>query len=254
MEGTSSPLVLKLGHGADLTAADHEVLEGFCHGGQRIGVRQDLIQEGADPRFVHIVLEGIACRYKMLPDGSRQIMALLLPGDFCDLHVAILGTMDHSIGTLSPCCIARLGRSTVEDLAFSHPRIMRAMWWATLVDEAILREWIVGMGRRPADRRLAHLFCELLVRLQTVGLALEAHYDLPLAQYDLADILGLTPVHVNRMLQQLRTDSLITLTGKRLTIPDVPRLKDFADFDPNYLHLQLRAPRHQGEGEVRLAK
>ena len=241
MERASSPVVLKLAHGADLSAADREVLENLVRDGQRITARQDLISDGDRPKFVHVLLEGFACRYKTLPDGGRQIMALLLPGDFCDLHVAILGEMDHSIGTLSPCKVARLGRGAVEELAASQPRIMRALWWATLVDEGILREWIVGMGRRSADRQMGHLFCELLVRLQAVGHASCDGYDLPITQNDLGDILGLTPVHVNRVLQQLRGNGLITLTGKRLIISDVPELKAFADFNPNYLHLQRRA-------------
>ncbi len=165
-------------------------------------------------------------------------MALLVPGDLCDLHAAILGAMDHGIATLSPCTVAAIPRATVEDLTTNHPRINRALWWSTLVDEATLREWLVNMGQRPADRQLAHLLCELRVRLDTVGLVAEGgSYELPLTQEELADVLGLSPVHVNRVLQQLRGDGLIATRGKTLTIRDVARLEAFAGFDPNYLHL-----------------
>jgi len=189
-------------------------------------------------------------RYKLLPDGGRQIMAYLVPGDFCDLHVSILGEMDHGIGALSACEVAYISRRTVEDLTTNRPAITRALWWATLVDEGTLREWLVNMGRRPADQQMAHLFCELLVRLQSVGLATQTSYEFPLTQAELADTLGVSDVHVNRMLQQLRADGLITLQGKRLTIPDVERLHEFAGFDPNYLHLTKR----RGNGNDRASR
>jgi CRP-like cAMP-binding protein len=233
---TVSPLVLKLTRGTE----DCAVLEAMGQEAEWTGPRLDLICEGDQPEYVHIVLEGFACRYKVLPDGGRQIIALLLPGDFCDLHVAILGEMDHSIGTITACKIARLPYSAVMEITTNHPRITRAMWWATLVDEGILREWLVGMGRRPADKRLAHFLCELMVRLQTVNLATESGYGLPLTQSELGDVLGLTLVHVNRVLQQLRLDGLLTFREKHLVVADLPRLKDFADFNPNYLHLKFR--------------
>jgi CRP-like cAMP-binding protein len=180
-------------------------------------------------------------------DGGRQIMAWLVPGDFCDLHVAILGEMDHSIAALGPCRIAEISRATIAEISDSRPVVNRAMWWATLVDEGVLREWLVGMGRRPADRRIGHLFCELHTRLAAVGLTDDGGFDLPVSQTELADTVGLTPVHVNRVLQQLREDKLIRLEGKRLTILDFARLAAFADFDPNYLHLTPR--RRAGGGD-----
>ena len=238
----ANPLVLKLARGTPLTTEDCEVLEAMSQDATWTGPRLDLIREGEQPEYVHIVLEGFACRYKMLPDGGRQIIALLLPGDFCDLHVAILGEMDHTIATITACKIARLPYFTVIDITTKHPRITRAMWWATLVDEGILREWLVGMGRRPADKRLAHLVCELMVRLRTVNLATDSGFGLPLTQSDLGDVLGLTLVHVNRVLQQLRADGLLGFKEKQLVVADLPRLMAYADFDSNYLHLK---PRHE---------
>jgi CRP-like cAMP-binding protein len=167
-------------------------------------------------------------------------MAYLVPGDICDLHVAILGEMDHAIATLSRCKIVLIPRGTIEDITENHGRINRALWWATLVDGATLREWLVNMGRRPADQQMAHLLCELLVRLQAVGLPTENSYEFPVTQAELADTLGITTVHANRMLQQQRKDGLITLQGNRLTIMNVDSLKKFADFEPRYCHLTRR--------------
>ena len=172
------------------------------------------------------------------PGAGRQIIAILIPGDFCDLHVAILGAMDHGIATLSPCTIVAIPRETIEELTTRHTRIMRALWWCTLVDEAILREWLVSMGQRPADQQAAHIFCELLVRFQSVGRAPRNGYEFPLTQDELGDALGLSLVHVNRTLQYLRESGLITLKGKVLTVLDVERLKQFAGFNPNYLHMR----------------
>lgn len=235
-----NPLVMKLEHGALLTDEDRAVLQDLSSQTRRVASRTDIISEGERPENVHLVMEGFACRYKTLADGRRQIMAFLVPGDFCDLHVAILGEMDHSIGTGWGCTVVEIPRATIDDLTAHHPRITRALWWATLVDEATLREWLVSMGQRDADRQTAHLVCELLMRLQSVGLAGQDSFEFPITQEDLADTLGVTGVHVNRVLQELRAKGLLEWRSKRLRIPDVERLKVFAGFDPKYLHLKRR--------------
>jgi CRP-like cAMP-binding protein len=234
-------LVRKLEHGAELAKADVKALESAVAAIRQTGTNEDLIEEGDRPEFVHIVLEGFACRYKLLEDGRRQIMAWLVPGDFCDLHIAILGEMDHNIGTLSSSKIALIRPESVVELTQTSAALSKALWWASLVDEAILREWLVGMGRRPADRQIAHLFCELLSRLQAVGRAPGNVLKMPVTQAQLADTVGMTTVHVNRTIQQLRELGLITWRDKRLTIVDVDGLQAFAGFDPNYLHLNKRA-------------
>ena len=183
------------------------------------------------------MLKGVACRYKVLPSGKRQILAYFVPGDFCDLHVAILGRMDHSIASVSPCEVVDLSPATILDLTTQYPRINRALWWATLVDQAVLREWIVGIGQRPADQQLAHLICELFVRFEAVGLVSQNSFALPITQIDLADSLGITAVHLNRMMQQLRGSGLISTQGVIMTIPLVDELMEFAHFNANYLHL-----------------
>ena len=236
----SNPLISKLARGADLNPEDRARLEQVVRHTRRVGPREDLIHEGQAPGNVHLVLEGFACRYKVLSNGRRQIMAFLIPGDFCDFHIAILGAMDHGIATLTPCTMVAIPVDTIDELTTHYPRITRALWWSTLVDEAILREWLVNMGQRPANRQAAHTLCELLVRLQAVGRATHDSFEFPMTQEEFGDALGLSVVHVNRTLQSLREDGLIVLKGGTLTVPDVDRLKEFAGFNPNYLHLTTR--------------
>ena len=229
-------LIRKLEAFGRLPDADRRLLDGIAAPAKDVAAREDLIREGDDPRDVQLILEGFACRYKLLPDGGRQITAFLIPGDFCDLHVFILKAMDHSIATISPCRVVAIPRGKILELT-ERPAIARALWWAALVDEAILREWLVNLGARPADQRIAHLLCELLARLRTVGLVNGDSYELPITQLDLADTMGLTNVHVNRVLQRLRSEGAITLKSKRLVIEDVERLMAFCGFDGGYLHL-----------------
>lgn len=250
----STPLVRKLEHGAALSEEDRRFLDRAVTDKRRFGAGADIIAEGAAPEFVHVVMEGYACRYKTVEDGGRQIMAWLVPGDFCDLHVALLGEMDHSIAALSACRIGLMSRRIIAEITDTRPQISRAMWWATLVDEGILREWLVGMGRRPADTRIAHLFCELQARLAAVGLDDGGAMDLPVNQVELADTVGLTPVHVNRVIQRLREEGLIQLDGRRLTLLDLKALQAFAGFDPNYLHLDANSKAGGGLADVRVGR
>ena len=233
-------LIRKLSIAGGLTQADHKTLRQISLRSRQIPPNQDLTCEGDRPENVHLVLSGFACRYKVLTRGKRHITMLMVPGDFCDLHVAILDEMDHSIATMTPCTVVEIPRATIRDLTENHPHIAHALWWATLVDEAVLREWLVGIAGREAPERMAHLFCELQVRLQAVGLAKDDGYALPFTQIDLADMLGLTPIHVNRVLRDMRIRGLITLSRRYLQIPDVARLHDYCDFSPGYLH---RTPR-----------
>jgi CRP-like cAMP-binding protein len=232
-------LTRKLEAFGPLPDADKLLLDEVIRPARAVGPRVDLIREGEAPSDVNLILEGFACRYKMIPDGTRQIMAYLVPGDFCDLHVFILKAMDHTIATLSPCTVVKIPRAQILEL-MERPAIARAFWWAALVDEATLREWLVNIGARKAEHRVAHLLCELLLRLEAVGLTNGDTYELPVTQAELADTVGLTSVHVNRLLQRLRRDGVIALKGKHLVILDVARLKAVSGFNPNYLHLSSR--------------
>ncbi|SFM96564.1 Crp/Fnr family transcriptional regulator [Methylobacterium pseudosasicola] len=241
-------LIRKLESFEELTDADRAALRMFVPRVRQVGPRTDLIREGDAPGDVHLILSGYACRYKDLPDGRRQIMAYFVPGDFCDLNVFILDQMDHNIGTISPCQVVEIPRQAIEEVTTNHPRVMRALMWCALVDEAVLREWLVNIGSRQSDQRIAHLFCELLLRLEAVGHVNNNSYAFPFTQTEVADTMGLSDVHVNRTLRELRRLELITLKGRILTILDVPHLKAYCGFNPNYLH--LRNARWSGRRQV----
>lgn len=231
-----NPWTRKLEQFDRLPEADRRLLDDLISASRRIGANQDLAAEGEVSHHVHVVLEGCACRYRILPDGRRQITAYLLPGDICDLHVLLLTRMDYSVGTLVPSMVASIPRTILLGITERHPKLTRALWWNTFRDEAIAREWIVMLGRRSAYERLAHLFCELLLRLRIIGAAGDESYVLPVTQAELADTLGLSLVHVNRSLQRLRHEGLIVLEGRSLTITDSERLMAVASFNPSYLH------------------
>ena len=237
---STNPLARKLQAFAPLASADLHSLDELLTNVREVPARTDLIREGDKPSDVFLVLEGFACRYKLLPDGKRHIMAYLVPGDFCDLQVFILDEMDHSIGSLSACQIVEIPRDRVLKL-IERPAIARALWVAALVDGATLREWLVNIGSRSAEERVAHLLCELLFRLRAVGMANGDSYELPITQGEIADTMGLSDVHMNRVIQRLRKEKLITLKSKNLVILDFERMKEFSDFDPNYMHLKQRA-------------
>lgn len=236
----TNALVRKLESVVPLPAGDRRALELLCSRSRRLEAGKYILHEGDRPEDVHLILEGWAARHVVLEDGSRQITAFLLPGDLCDQHVTILGEMDHGIVTLTPTLVASLPNGELDELARERPDLARALWWSTLVDEAVLRAWITNIGRRPAYQRLAHLICELHVRLQVVGLADRDTFQFPLTQQDLADALGLTPVHINRVLRRLRTERLIVLERRRLTVADVERLRELAGFTLVYLHDRVR--------------
>jgi CRP-like cAMP-binding protein len=196
----------------------------------------DLICEGEDPKTVYLMLEGWACRYKMLEDGRRQILAYFVPGDLCDLHVYILDKMDHSIAAITPLKYALITPGELETLGDDHPRVMRALWWESLVTSAIQREWLVSAGQRSATESLAHLLCETWLRLRLVGLATANKCPFPLTQFDIGDALGMTQPHVSRVIRQLNASGLVSLKRRVLTVHDLAGLREFAGFNPNYLH------------------
>ena len=237
MESNCARLIRKLEHAALLGPDEKRALEDACSTVQRFAAHEHLVKEGDPTQGVSLILDGYACRYKLLSDGRRQIVGYFLPGDMCDLRICILKRMDYSIGTLSAVKAALLTRESVLSLLDSFPRLTRAFWWSTLVEESITREWVVNVGHRTAFERTAHLFCEVFARLQAVGLTNENSCDLPVTQTELADALALSAVHVNRVLMEMRHTGLITFRTQRLTIHDHDALKSAAGFNPAYLHL-----------------
>jgi CRP-like cAMP-binding protein len=231
--------VTKLKGFAPLDDAECAMLAGVCETTRVVAPRHDLIREGDKPGPVYIVLEGWACRYKLLPEGGRQIMAFLMPGDFCDMHVAVLDEMDHNIATITKARVSTVARARMEALIEATPTISPAFWRAQLVDEGTLRAWIVSMGRRGSIERVAHLMCELYIRAHNIGLANSDRLAFPLTQVVLADALGLTPVHINRVLRKLRVEGVMEIGRGELTIADPQKLARIAGFQDNYLHRRL---------------
>ncbi len=231
----------KLGACAALSADDIDALIRATTIRRSFPSRHDLIREGDRPGAVFVVLEGWACRYKVLPNGSRQVLAYLMPGDCCDLHVGLLAEMDHSIQTVTPCIVATIERAEMDALMEQHPAVARALYVAQLIDEGTLRAWITSMGRRTSLERAAHLMCELYLRARMIGLPAASDLALPLSQLMLADSLGMTPVHMNRVLKELRARGAMTSQRGSLEIVDPVMLAKIAGFDENYLHRRLRA-------------
>jgi CRP-like cAMP-binding protein len=234
--GLSNTFLTKLQNCVALCDQEQQVLIEAVGDARDISEGSHIVQCGDRAHFVHVLLSGWAMRYEILADGSRAITAFLLPGDLCDQHVTVLGVMDHSIMTLTKARVAYLPNGQLESIAQSYPRIAQALWWSTLVDEAVLRAWLVNIGRREAFEAIGHLLCELHARLAYVGLTKNADFELPITQEEIADAQGLSVVHVNRSLKRLRDDGYISLARGKLVINDVRRLRDVAGFDPGYLH------------------
>ena len=230
------PLISKLEISAVLTDNDALALRELRGEFREFGAREDMLPANAALEDVHFLLRGYAFRYKLLGDRRRQITAYLMPGDLC-CPDALADEMDGGVASLSPVCMLSVPREALYDFLDGHPGIARALRWASIVDGAIAREWIVNLGQRTAPERLAHLLCETFQRLQMVGLTRGDTCDFPATQAELADTLGLSTVHVNRTLQDLRRDGLITLRGKTLVLHDLPALQRLSDFNPTYLRL-----------------
>jgi CRP-like cAMP-binding protein len=197
-----------------------------------------IIRIGEPLTFSTMLLAGIMCRDKDLSDGQRQISALHVAGDFVDLHSFTLKQLDHNIMTLTPCRVGIVPHEGLEAITERLPHLTRLYWFSTNVDAALHREWELSLGRRTAISRLAALFCEMNLRLQTVGLSDGQSYDLPLTQTDLAECLGLTSIHVNRTLKELREQGLVQFRSGRVTISDWDGLRTVGEFDPAYLYLE----------------
>lgn len=196
-----------------------------------------VVRAGEELNYSTLLLDGLIGRYKDLKNGQRQITHVHVSGDFADLHGFSLRRLDHSLLALTPCTVARAAHSRLREITETMPHLTRVMWFSTNVDAAIHREWEVSLGRRSAVQRAAHLFCELHVRLGVVGLAEDNGYPLALSQAELAECLGLTPVHVNRVLRDLRERGLVEFRNGRVAFQDLPGLKKLAEFDPGYLYL-----------------
>ena len=204
---------------------------------RRVGPHKVLIREGEKLEQSILLIDGWLARAVDMPAGDRHIAELHVPGDFADLHGFTLKRLDHDVVTLTESIIALVPHERLTQLTDRFPHLARIYWFSTNVDAAIQRQWAVSLGRRDAISGMAHLLCELLLRLDVAGKTQGLSYDLPLTQDQLASCLGLTPVHVNRTLQSMRRKGLIALENKRLTILNFAELQKTGDFDPSYLYL-----------------
>ena len=235
----TNPLTMKLEQFTAFSAEDIQRLDELASARTHIWYAgQDVLREGEHVDDIHLVLSGLAARYKILPDGRRQIMAFLIPGDHCDIEVFVLSEMDHGIAAVTETRCAMIAADLVKELITEMQGLTRALWWSTMTDSAVLRERIIDHGRRDARERLAHLFYEMLIRFRMIGQARDDCFDFPVTQEELADATGMTTVHVNRTLKQLRDDNLIQLKGKVLKVLDPEGLKQAGKFNGAYLHLE----------------
>lgn len=238
----SGPLIAKLASIVALSDEERQALASLPMQVQEIRADQDLVREGDRPSRCCLLIEGFFCRYSMTGEGKRQILSFHIPGEIADLQSLHLRTMDHTLQTLTRCKVGFVTHETLQDLCRRHPRIMAALWRETLIDGAIFREWMINIGRREAYPRACHLLCELVTRLGAVGLVQDHTCELPLTQGELADALGVSGVHANRVLQEIRRDGLIGLKRSTLTVLDWEGLKRAGEFEPTYLHLENERP------------
>ncbi len=230
----------------DLTHSERHTITELPERLLHVNTREDIVDGIKEPTEVHVIRTGMACRYTVLENGERQITTILVPGDCCDLRALIMGEMDHSVAALGSCELVVVPHQRLFAAIEKHPRLALALWSDTVLDAAVHREWVINIGRRCAYKRIAHLFCEIWFRLESVGLTHDHEFILPMTQADLGDATGLSIVHVNRTIRQLREDGLIRMQqGRVAQLLDWGRLTEIAEFNPTYLRVaNLRSVRH----------
>jgi CRP-like cAMP-binding protein len=232
---SQSPLARKLGTYVLLSDLELSVIDEFHKRRREFPLGKDLVHEGQSKQTAFILAEGWVCSYKILPSGTRQIVDFQIPGDFLGLRSVLFRTADHNIEPVTAVEASEIHISDLLEAFTNTPRLATAVLWAASRDEAMVVEHLVNIGRRNAAERMAHFLLELGARLKLVGLATTKGYACPLSQYLLADTLGLTPVHVNRVLRQLREDGLLIFQKGEVQFDDFAGLVRFADFDRAYL-------------------
>lgn len=241
---TLEPMLRKLRLWVNLDAAQEQALLNLPHTVVTFEKQRVFVREGDDASHCWLMLSGYCVRFKYVGTGARQIVSIHMKGDLVDMHNALLGVADHGVQTLTQCDMAKLPIDAVRHLADSDPVIKDALWFDTLVDASIHREWVANVGRRDAPTRIAHLLCEFALKLDAVGLD-QMDYELPMTQEQLADATGLTSVHVNRVLQGLMRDGLIDrVTPRSVLIGDWKKLAAAGDFHRDYLHLDMLNRQH----------
>lgn len=236
-----APMLRKLEHWRRLDSDDRKAVLALPHRVIKFRPQEYVVREGDKPQNSCLILDGFAFRHKVAGNGGRQIFSIHMKGDLADLQNSLLGTADHNLQALTHVEVALIPVDAIQEIAFDRPAVGQAMWYETLVEGSIFREWTLNVGRRDARTRAAHMLCEFALRLELAGLSERDHYELPMTQEQLADALGLTSVHVNRTLMGLREDGLISRTQRSVQIADWHELAKVGDFDSAYLHLPERA-------------
>jgi CRP-like cAMP-binding protein len=230
-------MVTKLAQSHPLDEDDRSAILALPYRVIQLRPQEHIVREGDRPQHCCLMLGGFAFRHKVAGNGGRQIFSIHMKGDLADLQNSLLGFADHNLQALTQVEAAMIPIEAIQTLAFARPSVGRAMWYETLVDASIFREWTLNVGRREARVRMAHMLCEFALRLETAGLGQRCDYELPMTQEQLADALGLTSVHTNRMLMALAQDGLIVRTQRSVKIVDWPGLQSAGDFHPAYLHM-----------------
>jgi CRP-like cAMP-binding protein len=234
----TNPLIRKLEQRDRLSEAEKRIIETIPSQFATYGPGQEVVAEGERPKASKLLVEGVCFRFNAFADGRRQINAIHIAGDFVDLHSFLIHKMDHGIAAATACTFAAVPHEALTRVTEEHPHLTRLLWLSTLIDSSILRQWLTASGRRSAAGQTAHLFCELYLRNKSVGLARDNAFPFPLTQAQLGDCLGLSLVHVNRTLQELRSEGLVSWRSGEVRIEDWDRLAQLAEFDPTYLHLK----------------
>lgn len=241
MKQQHNPLALNLMARDRLSSEELDLLNELASQSPRqFAAGDNLVQEGDVPTGSCLMLSGYSARYHVLSDGKRNISAIHVPGDFVDLHSLMLRPMDHGVVTLSAASVVMVPHTRLRGLTETHAHLSRMLWLSTLVDAAMHRRWLVAAGRLSPVGRVAHLLCELFVRLQTVELVEGYRFWLPMTQAQLSDAMGLSTVHINRTLQEMRRRGMIAWSGSDVEILDWDSLKAAAEFDAGYLNLETR--------------
>jgi CRP-like cAMP-binding protein len=231
-----SGMVRRLERRTPLADDDRDALLSLPHNVRTLSAGAHIVRDGDHAESCSLLLSGFAYRYKITGEGARQIISIHMAGEFLDLQNSFLEIADHSVQTLTEVDVALVPHAALRELALSRPAIGQALWIDTLIDASIFREWVVNVGRRDSRARVAHLLCEFSLRMQAAGLSDGHRYELPMTQEQLADAVGLTSVHVNRVLKQLGADGLISRNKRSITIEDWQRMRDVGDFNERYLH------------------
>lgn len=241
-ESVLHPMLYKLRQWRALDSADAEAVLALPHRVLKFRPQEYIVREGDAPQHSCLLLSGFAYRHKVAGNGGRQIFSIHMKGDLADLQNSLLRTADHNLQALTHVDVALIPVDAIQEIAFARPAVGRAMWYETLVDASIFREWTLNVGRRDARTRMAHILCEFSFRLEAAGLGERCDYELPMTQEQLADALGLTSVHVNRTLKTLEGEGLIARTHRAVRIDDWHSLAKAGDFESAYLHLSEARP------------